>query len=67
LPDLETIRVLAAYAGLKLDRPDELAAARDLLEEVLAHRGVLDDLDLDGIRPSHVFCFQHAARESAGP
>lgn len=64
--DQEVVRSLAAYADLKLDRADELADVRDLLELVVSHRGALDALDLRGTRPSHVFCFHHAAREHAG-
>jgi hypothetical protein len=64
--DQDVVRSLATYAGLKLDRADELADVRDLLELVVAHRSALDALDLGGTRPSHVFCFHHAAREHAG-
>lgn len=64
--DLELVRLLARYADLELDRPEEQADVRELLEFVTSHRSVLDRLNLDDTRPSHVFCFHHAARESAG-
>lgn len=62
--DQELVQSLAQYASLQLDRPDEQADVRELLEFVLSHRAVLDKLDLEAVRPSHVFCFHHAARES---
>ena len=64
--DQELVRSLAGYANLQLDRPDEQADVRELLDFVMSHRSMLDQLDLEGVRPSHVFCFHHAARESAG-
>jgi hypothetical protein len=65
--DQELVSSLARYAGLELDRPEEQADVRELLDFVTSHRGVLDRLNLEDTRPSHVFCFHHAARESAGP